>query len=61
MGNTVIEAFFGVLKSELVYLQKFGSLEHFKQELVDYPDHHNNHRIMAKLKGLSLFTGIKLF
>ncbi len=53
LDNTVMENFFGLLKSELLYLQKFESLEHFKQELVDYLDYYNNLRIKAKLKGLS--------
>ena len=52
LDNAVMENFFGLLKSELLYLQKFDSLEHFKQELVDYLDYYNNHRIKAKLKGL---------
>ena len=50
--NAVVENFFGLLKSELLYLQKFQSLEHFRQELVDYLDYYNNQRIKAKLKGL---------
>ncbi|WP_286029438.1 IS3 family transposase, partial [Anaerotignum lactatifermentans] len=32
--------------------QQFQSMEHFKQELVEYLDYYNNHRIKAKLKGL---------
>ena len=48
----MIENFFGLLKSELLYLQDFQSLEHFKQELIDYLDYYNNRRIKAKLKGL---------
>ena len=52
LDNAVIENFFGLLKSELLYLQKFESMEHFKQELVDYLDYYNNRRIKAKLKGL---------
>ena len=27
-------------------------MEHFKQELMEYPDYCNNRRIKAKLKGL---------
>ncbi len=27
-------------------------MEHFEQELIEYPDHCSNHRINAKLKGL---------
>ena len=52
LDNAVMENFFGLLKSELLYLQKFESMEHFKQELVEYLDYYNNHRIKAKLKGL---------
>ena len=29
LDNAVIENFFGLLKSELLYLQKFNSIEHF--------------------------------
>lgn len=48
----VMENFFGLLKSELLYLQQFESVEHFEQELLDYLDYYNNRRIKAKLKGL---------
>ena len=50
--NAMMENFFGLLKSELLYLQEFQSMEHFKQELIEYPDYYNNRRIKAKLKGL---------
>ena len=52
LDNAVIENFFGMLKSELLYLQEFQSIEHFKQELIEYMDYYNKHRIKAKLKGL---------
>lgn len=42
----------GLLKSELLYLQEFRSMEHFKLELIEYLDYYNNRRIKAKLKGL---------
>ena len=50
--NAVIENFFGHLKSELLYLQEFESMEHFKAELIEYIDYYNNRRIKARLKGL---------
>ena len=53
LDNAVMENFFGLLKSELLYLQDFDSLEHFKAELIDYLDYYNNRRIKAKLKGLT--------
>ena len=43
----------GLLKSELLYLQNFDSLDHFKDELIDYLDYYNNRRIKLKLKGLT--------
>ena len=35
LDNAVMENFFGLLKTELLYLQDFDSLEHFKAELID--------------------------
>ena len=52
LDNAVIENFFGLLKTELLYLQEFESMEHFKQELIEYLDYYNNKRIESKLKGL---------
>jgi len=52
LDNAVIENFFGLLKSELLYLQKFDSIDQFKTELINYLDYYNNRRIKAKLKGL---------
>ena len=54
LDNIVMENFFGLLKRELLYLQEFSSIERFKQELVDYLDYYNNHRIKAKLKACCL-------
>ena len=48
----VIENSFGLLKSELLYLQEFRSMEHFKLDLIEYLDYYSDHRIKAKLKGL---------
>ena len=52
LDNAVIENFFGLLKTELLYLQDFESMEHFEQELIDYLHYYNNRRIKRKLKGL---------
>lgn len=52
LDNAVIESFFGLLKSELLYLQKFESIEHFTSELVDYLDYYHNRRRKAKHEGL---------
>ena len=53
LDNAVMENFFGLLKTELLYLLDFDSLEHFKAELIDYLDYYNNRRIKLKLKGLT--------
>ena len=53
LDNAVMENFFGLLKTELLYLQDFDSLEHFKAELIDYLYYYNNRRIKLKLKGLT--------
>jgi transposase InsO family protein len=53
LDNSVMENFFGHLKSELLYLQKFKSIEHFKEELIEYIEYYNHKRIKLKLKGLS--------
>ena len=53
LDNAVMENFFGLFKTELLYLQDFDSLEHFKAELIDYLYYYNNRRIKLKLKGLT--------
>ena len=53
LDNAVMENFFGLLKTELLYLQDFDSLEHFKAELIDYLYYYNNRRVKLKLKGLT--------
>ena len=53
LDNAVMENFFGHLKSELLYLQEFDSMEHFIEELHEYIYYYNNERIKCKLKGLS--------
>ncbi|SMQ78016.1 Transposase InsO and inactivated derivatives [Bacillus sp. OV166] len=53
LDNAVMENFFGLLKSELLYLREFDSMEQFKQELEDYIHYYNHKRIKAKLKGMS--------
>jgi putative transposase len=53
LDNAVIENFFGLLKSELLYLKEFESMEQFKLELENYIYYYNHKRIKAKLKGMS--------
>lgn len=53
LDNAIMENFFGLLKSELLYLRDFDSFEEFRAELETYIEYYNNHRIKSKLKGLS--------
>ena len=53
LDNSVMENFFGLLKSELLYLKDFESIEEFRIELEEYINYYNNKRIKEKLKGLS--------
>jgi len=53
LDNAVIENFFGLLKTELFYLQKFDTITQFIEELEAYMYYYNNKRIKNKLKGLS--------
>jgi len=53
LDNAVMENFFGHVKSELLYLMVFSSVEHFIVELTDYLQYYNCKRIKIKLKGLS--------
>ena len=48
--NSVMENFFGIMKSEFLYLKEFESVEHFKLELEKYINYYNTKRIKAKLK-----------
>lgn len=53
LDNAVMENFFGLLKTELLYLQDFDSLDQFCTELEDYINYYNNRRIKLKLNGLT--------
>lgn len=53
LDNAVMENFFGILKTELLYIQQFDSIEHFISELHEYINYYNHRRIKLKLKGMS--------
>lgn len=53
LDNACAENFFGQLKTELLYLQDFSSVEQFLSELEDYIDWYNTKRIKLLLDGLS--------
>ena len=53
LDNAIMENFFGLLKSELLYLRAFNDIDEFLSELDKYMFYYNHNRIKGKLKGLS--------
>jgi putative transposase len=51
--NAAMESFFGVLKSEFFYLNKFENIDELETGIVDYIQYYNHDRIKLKLGGLS--------
>jgi putative transposase len=53
LDNAVIENFFGILKSELFYLNKYNSISQLKKDIKEYIEYYNNERIKKDLSGMS--------
>ncbi len=53
LDNAAMESFFGTLKSEFFYLNKFDSVERLEDGLRQYIHYYNYERVRSKLKGLS--------
>ena len=53
LDNSVIENFFGRLKVEMYYGEKFQTVDEFVHRLEEYIHYWNNERISLKLKGMS--------
>ena len=53
IDNSAMENFFGRLKVEMFYGEKFQSVNSFIDELKQYIHYYNNERISLKLKGMS--------
>jgi len=53
LDNAVIENFFGILKSEMYYTEKFNSPSQFIKSLKAYIKYYNEDRISCKLKGMT--------
>nr|WP_229429460.1 IS3 family transposase [Massilia sp. ZL223] len=51
--NAAMESFFGTLKSEFFYLNKFASIEQLQKGLGEYIHYYNHERIKLSLGGLS--------
>ena len=53
LDNAAMESFFGTLKSEFFYLNRFESVDELKAGLDKYIRYYNHDRIKLKLNGLS--------
>lgn len=51
--NAVMENFFGILKSEMFYKQKFATIKDLRNAITAYITYYNHHRIKARLGWLS--------
>lgn len=53
LDNAIIENFFGIIKSELFYLNKYEDVDVLKKDIKEYIRYYNNDRIKLNLKGMS--------
>ncbi len=53
LDNAMMENFFGLMKNELLYTNKFDSVEDFERALRKYIEWYNNKRLKLRLKGMS--------
>ncbi|TMU22985.1 IS3 family transposase, partial [Halomonas sp. ATBC28] len=51
--NAAMESFFGTLKSEYFYLNRFDTIEQLQAGIRHYIHYYNHEQIKTKLKGLS--------
>lgn len=49
IDNGPMEAFWGMLKSEMYYLKTFNTYEELEKAIQDYIDYYNNHRYQKRL------------
>ncbi len=52
IDNGPMEGFWGILKSEMYYLNKFHTYESLEQAIYDYIEFYNTKRLQKKLKGM---------
>ena len=53
LDNSPMENFFGILKQEMYYGEKYKSKEELENDIKEYIEWYNNERIKTKLKGFS--------
>ena len=61
LDNTMAENCFGIMKSELLYVEKFESVEDFVKVLEEYIEYYNNNRIKSRLKRRSPMQYLTLY
>lgn len=53
LDNAMMENFFGLMKNELLYVNKYDNIEVFEKDLKKYIFWYNNKRVKLRLKGMS--------
>lgn len=53
LDNAIMENFFGIMKTELLYSQEWDTIEQFERALRAYIKYYNNERIKLRLNGMS--------
>ena len=53
IDNGPMEAFWGMLKSEMYYLEKFNTYDELKEAVIEYINYYNNHRYQKRLKSMT--------
>jgi len=53
IDNGPMEAFWGMMKSEMYYLRKFNSHEELETAVHEYIEYYNNHRYQKRLNGMT--------
>lgn len=56
IDNGPMEAFWGMLKTEMYYLKKFKTFEELKNAICDYIDYYNYNRYQKRLNGMTPIT-----
>ncbi|WP_244285522.1 IS3 family transposase, partial [Caballeronia concitans] len=53
LDNATMESFFGTLKSEFFYMNRFRNVDELQTGIKDYIHYYNHDRIKLRLQGLS--------
>lgn len=53
IDNGPMESFWGMMKSEMFYLNKFNTYEELEAAIVEYIDYYNNHRYQKRLNRMT--------